>query len=172
MLLPTPQHGVHYYFTTKEQFAKEIGEGKFLEHANVHGNLYGTSVQAVRSVLETGRVCVLDIDVQGARAVRKSGLRAIFVFVAPPSLEDLVNRLTTRGTETAEQITRRLKNAKLEIERCVWGGGEGRGAERQGEREQLQRNGCSATRAAWLDGPATPPPLRLIVDGWSCPQHE
>ncbi|PNW78908.1 hypothetical protein CHLRE_09g394102v5 [Chlamydomonas reinhardtii] len=113
---PNEQHGVHYYYTTKEQFAKEIGEGKFLEYAEVHGNLYGTSVAAVRDVLESGRVCILDIDVQGARAMRKSGLKGIFVFIAPPSLEDLANRLAGRGTETVEQITRRLHNAKQEIE--------------------------------------------------------
>ncbi|GIL48537.1 hypothetical protein Vafri_5038, partial [Volvox africanus] len=113
---PNEQHGVHYFFTAKEQFAKEIGEGKFIEYAEVHGNLYGTSVAAVRSVLESGQVCVLDIDVQGARAVRKSGLKGIFVFIAPPSLEDLANRLAGRGTETVEQITRRLNNAKAEIE--------------------------------------------------------
>ncbi|KXZ54697.1 hypothetical protein GPECTOR_4g765 [Gonium pectorale] len=113
---PGEQHGVHYFFTTKEQFAKEVGEGKFLEYAEVHGNMYGTSVAAVKSVLESGRVCILDIDVQGARAVRKSGLRGIFVFIAPPSLEDLANRLAGRGTETVEQITRRLNNAKAEIE--------------------------------------------------------
>lgn len=62
----------------------------------VHGNLYGTSVGAVRKVLESGRVCILDIDVQGARAVRKTPLKAIFVFVAPPSLEDLAKRLVGR----------------------------------------------------------------------------
>lgn len=109
------KHGEHYFFTTKEQFAKEIAEGRFLEYAEVHGNLYGTSVAAVRRVLEQGRVCILDIDVQGARAVRKSQLEAIFVFVAPPSLEDLARRLVGRGTETVQQIQRRLNNAKSEI---------------------------------------------------------
>ncbi|KAG2499561.1 hypothetical protein HYH03_002506 [Edaphochlamys debaryana] len=113
---PQEQHGVQYYYTTKEQFAKEIGEGKFLEYAEVHGNLYGTSITSVQSVLDTGRVCILDIDVQGARSMRKAGLKGIFVFIAPPSLEDLANRLAGRGTESVEQITRRLHNAKLEIE--------------------------------------------------------
>ncbi|PNH10311.1 Dehydrogenase/reductase SDR family member 11 [Tetrabaena socialis] len=113
---PNEQHGVHYYFTSKEQFAKEVGEGKFLEYAEVHGNLYGTSLAAVRNVLEGGKVCVLDIDVQGARSMRKAGLKAIFAFIAPPSLEDLANRLAGRGTDSIEQITRRLNNAKLEIE--------------------------------------------------------
>jgi len=109
------KHGEHYFFTTKEQFAKEVAEGKFLEWAEVHGNLYGTSVGAVRRVLETGRVCILDIDVQGARSVRKTPLKAIFVFIAPPSLEDLAKRLVGRGTESVEQIKRRLGNAKNEI---------------------------------------------------------
>jgi guanylate kinase len=113
------QHGQHYYFTTKEQFAKEIAEGRFLEYAEVHGNLYGTSRMAVRRVLDTGKVCILDIDVQGARNVRKAGLDGLFVFVAPPSLEDLARRLVGRGTETAEQVERRLGNAKAEINR--WG---------------------------------------------------
>ncbi|GFR45255.1 hypothetical protein Agub_g6361 [Astrephomene gubernaculifera] len=113
---PNEQHGVHYFFTTKEQFAKDVGEGKFLEYAEVHGNMYGTSISAVQSVLESGRVCILDIDVQGARAMRRSGLKGIYVFIAPPSLEDLANRLAGRGTESVEQITRRLNNAKMEIE--------------------------------------------------------
>ncbi len=77
--MPAPtrplQHGEHYYFTTKEQFAKEIAEDKFIEYAEVHGNLYGTSVAAVRKVLESGRSCILDIDMQGARAVRRTPLK-------------------------------------------------------------------------------------------------
>ncbi len=117
LVLAGPQHGEHYFYTTKEQFAKEIAEGRFLEYAEVHGNLYGTSVAAVRRVLDSGRVCILDIDVQGARSVRKHGLDAIFVFVAPPSLEDLARRLVGRGTETVEQIKKRLSNAKAEISR-------------------------------------------------------
>ncbi|KAF5841702.1 P-loop containing nucleoside triphosphate hydrolase protein [Dunaliella salina] len=112
---PGEKHGEHYFFTSKEQFAKEIAEDKFIEFAEVHGNLYGTSVTAVRKVLESGRTCILDIDVQGARLVRKTPLKAIFVFIAPPSLEDLAKRLFTRGTEAAEQIQKRLANAKEEI---------------------------------------------------------
>lgn len=71
----------------------------------------------MKRVLEAGRVCILDIDVQGARSVRKTPLKAIFVFVAPPSLEDLAKRLVGRGTESVEQIKRRLGNAKDEINR-------------------------------------------------------
>jgi guanylate kinase len=112
-----PQNGVHYHFTTRETFTAEIAEGKFLEHADVHGNMYGTSVAAVQAVLATGRVCVLDIDVQGARQVRKSALKAIFVFVAPPSLYELERRLRSRGTESEEQVQKRLGNAREELDR-------------------------------------------------------
>lgn len=66
---------------------KEIEEGKFIEWAEVHGKFYGTSFQAIKSVGEAGKVCILDIDVQGCRLVRKAGLPAKFVFIAPPSLE-------------------------------------------------------------------------------------
>lgn len=109
------QDGVHYHFTTKETFEKEIAEGQFLEYAYVHSNIYGTSIDAVKAVATAGKCCILDIDVQGARQVRASDLRAIFVFVSPPSLEELERRLRGRGTESEEQITTRLKNARDEL---------------------------------------------------------
>lgn len=109
------QDGVHYHFTSKEAFEREIAEGKFLEYAYVHSNIYGTSIKAVQDVAAAGKCCILDIDVQGARQVRASGLRAIFVFVAPPSVEELERRLRGRGTESEEQITTRLKNAREEL---------------------------------------------------------
>ncbi|TKY62604.1 Guanylate kinase 2 [Spatholobus suberectus] len=108
--------GVHYHFTEKSIMEKEIKEGKFLEFASVHGNLYGTSVEAVELVADAGKRCILDIDVQGARSVRASSLEAIFIFICPPSMEELEKRLRDRGTETEEQILKRLRNAKAEIE--------------------------------------------------------
>jgi len=113
---PGEQDGVHYHFTTKEEIDKAIGEGKFVEHANVHGNQYGTSKAAVEKVLETGRICILDIDVQGAEQVKKSSLKSLFVFIAPPSFEELEKRLRGRGTESEESIRKRLHNAKGELE--------------------------------------------------------
>nr|KAJ0187093.1 hypothetical protein LSAT_V11C900466420 [Lactuca sativa] len=95
---------------------EEIKAGKFLEFAAVHGNLYGTSVEAVEVVADAGKRCILDIDVQGARSVRASSLEAIFVFICPPSFEELEKRLRERGTETEEQIQKRLRNAKAELE--------------------------------------------------------
>lgn len=81
----------------------------------MHNNFYGTSIQAVKDVSSAGKCCVLDIDVQGARQVRKSGLPAIFVFISPPSLEELEKRLRRRGTEIESQISTRLSNAQVEM---------------------------------------------------------
>ncbi|XP_010523997.1 PREDICTED: guanylate kinase 2 [Tarenaya hassleriana] len=109
------KNGVHYHFTEKSVMEKEIKDGKFLEFASVHGNLYGTSIEAVEVVADSGKRCILDIDVQGARSVRASSLDAIFIFVCPPSMEELEDRLRARGTETEEQIQKRLRNADAEI---------------------------------------------------------
>jgi guanylate kinase len=108
--------GVHYHFTERSKIEKDISEGKFLEFAHVHGNIYGTSIEAVESVTDEGKRCILDIDVQGARSVRASSLEAIFIFVCPPSFEELEKRLRARGTETEEQIQKRLKNARAELD--------------------------------------------------------
>ncbi|KAG8093183.1 hypothetical protein GUJ93_ZPchr0012g22190 [Zizania palustris] len=108
--------GIHYHFTERSKMEQEISEGKFLEFAHVHGNLYGTSIEAVESVSDQGKRCILDIDVQGARSVRASSLEAIFIFVCPPSFEELEKRLRARGTETEEQIQKRLKNARAELD--------------------------------------------------------
>ncbi|KAK1627808.1 hypothetical protein QYE76_002123 [Lolium multiflorum] len=108
--------GVHYHFAERSKMEQDISEGKFLEFAHVHGNLYGTSIEAVESVTDEGKRCILDIDVQGARSVRASSLEAIFIFVCPPSFEELEQRLRARGTETEEQIQKRLKNARAELD--------------------------------------------------------
>jgi len=107
--------GVHYNFAEKAAMEAEIAEGKFLEHAAVHGNLYGTSKAAVEAVSERGLVCILDIDVQGARSVRASSLRSLFVFIHPPSMEALEARLRGRGTETEEKVQLRMANARGEM---------------------------------------------------------
>ena len=116
-LRPPSQDGVHYHFTSRDAFEAAIEAGDFIEHAHVHGHLYGTSTAAVAAVAAAGKTCILDIDVQGARSVRAARLPAVFVFVAPPSLGELEARLRGRGTETEAQIGVRLKNAKEELER-------------------------------------------------------
>lgn len=108
--------GVHYHFTSKSEFESEIKAGKFIEHANVHGNIYGTSFAAVEAVSKSGRCCILDIDVQGARQVKASSLKSMIVFIAPPSLDELERRLRGRGTETDDEVTTRLANARAEVE--------------------------------------------------------
>lgn len=115
---PGEQDGVDYHFEDLETMKKEIEDGKFIEHAQVHGNLYGTSTQAVNSLRESGHICILDIDVQGAKQCRsKAALSdAKFIFISPPSTEELEKRLRTRGTETEEKIQTRIRNAAGEIE--------------------------------------------------------
>eukprot|EP00802_Teleaulax_amphioxeia_P015475 Tamp_15566.p2 GENE.Tamp_15566~~Tamp_15566.p2 ORF type:complete len:257 (+),score=76.79 Tamp_15566:98-772(+) len=113
---PGEKNGVHYHFVSVEKMEADIKAGKFLEHANVHGNFYGTSIAAVESVRKTGKICILDIDVQGCRQCRKAKLPGTYVFVSPPSFEELEKRLRGRGTETEDKIAKRLANAKGEMD--------------------------------------------------------
>mmetsp|Transcript_28151 Transcript_28151/g.80929 ORF Transcript_28151/g.80929 Transcript_28151/m.80929 type:complete len:246 (-) Transcript_28151:133-870(-) len=114
---PGEVHGTHYHFAAENEMKAAIDEGKFIEHAQVHGNYYGTSFAAVQEVMCAGRVCLLDIDVQGAEQVKASSLssEAAFLFVAPPCLAVLEERLRGRGTETEEKVQLRLKNARKEL---------------------------------------------------------
>ncbi|HHX13711.1 MAG TPA: guanylate kinase [Clostridiales bacterium] len=111
--------GQSYYFVTEERFVEEIGRDGFLEHASIFGNYYGTPKQAVYEYLEKGRDVILEIDVQGAMQVRRSCPDAIFIFVLPPDLDELAFRMTGRGTESPEQMSRRLEQACVEIARVV-----------------------------------------------------
>lgn len=113
---PGEEDGVHYHFTSADQILSDVAAGKFIEHAEVHGRHYGTSVAAVESVREGGRICIFDIDVQGCRAARKKELVAKYLFVAPPSMEELERRLRGRGTEEEEMVLTRLGNAKSEMD--------------------------------------------------------
>uniref|UniRef100_H2XSK1 guanylate kinase n=1 Tax=Ciona intestinalis TaxID=7719 RepID=H2XSK1_CIOIN len=103
--------GKHYHFTTVEEMEKEIHRGNFIEHAKFSNNMYGTSKQAVQDVLKNNKICLLDIDEQGVKSIKKTDLDPLCVFIAPPSLETLQNRLNERGTETAESIERRMATA-------------------------------------------------------------
>lgn len=109
------QDGIHYNFTTSESIIEDVAAGKFIEHAEVHGRHYGTSIAAVEKVRNDGRICILDIDVQGCRAARKKQLSATYLFIAPPSLQALESRLRGRGTESEDAIVTRLGNAASEI---------------------------------------------------------
>ncbi|MGW6911713.1 guanylate kinase [Streptomyces sp. NPDC054940] len=112
---PGERHGVHYFFVTDEEMDKLIANGELLEWAEFAGNRYGTPRAAVLERLEAGEAVLLEIDLQGARQVRESMADAQLVFLAPPSWEELVRRLTGRGTEPPEVIERRLDAAKVEL---------------------------------------------------------
>lgn len=113
---PGEENGVHYHFTTAEKIVEDVAAGKFIEHAEVHGRHYGTSVAAVETVRDQGRICILDIDVQGCRAARTKMLMAKYLFIAPPSVDELEKRLRGRGTEEEAAILTRLGNAQKEID--------------------------------------------------------
>lgn len=108
--------GVHYYFLTDEQFDAMVERGEMLEWAIVHGRAkYGTPRGPVEAAVAAGRPALLEIDLQGARQVRESLPGALFVFLAPPSWDELVRRLLGRGTETEEERTARLATAEVEM---------------------------------------------------------
>ncbi|CCE89769.1 guanylate kinase TDEL_0A04370 [Torulaspora delbrueckii] len=109
--------GKDYNFVPVEEFKRMISADEFVEWAQFSGNYYGTTVASVKKVADSGRTCILDIDMQGVKSVKyKTDLDARFLFVAPPSVADLEKRLRGRGTETEESIAKRLAAAKAEIE--------------------------------------------------------
>ncbi len=108
--------GKDYHFVSRRQFEDMRAKGAFLEWAEVHGNLYGTSISSLEQQLDLGFDIVLDIDIQGAAVLRdKKRVEASFIFIAPPSLEELERRLRSRGTDSDETIDLRLANAKSEM---------------------------------------------------------
>jgi guanylate kinase len=113
---PGERDGVDYSFVSTVEFEKMIRDGAFLEYARVHANLYGTSRLAVTTLQQQGKDVVLDIDVQGAAILRREAIAgATYIFVAPPSLTELEQRLRGRGTEGEEMIAVRLANARKEL---------------------------------------------------------
>ena len=116
---PGEENGVHYYFLTKEEFLKKVEEGNMLEYAQYNSNYYGTPKDKVDEALAQGRDIVLEIEVQGALLVKEKCPNALLVFVAPPSWQELRDRLTGRGTEDAATIENRLNIAKQELTQAV-----------------------------------------------------
>ncbi|CAJ0596333.1 unnamed protein product [Cylicocyclus nassatus] len=109
------EHGVHYWFVNADDMQRMIENGEFLEYATFGGNTYGTSKKAVKDVESTGKICVLDIELQGVLNIKKSNLNARFILIRPPSLEILEKRLRDRGTEKEEDIEKRLKHAREDL---------------------------------------------------------
>lgn len=109
--------GKDYRFTSREEFQRMIDSGELLEWAEIHGGLQrsGTPAAPVEEALEAGKPVLVEVDLAGARAVRKAMPEALLVFMAPPSWDVLVQRLTGRGTETEDVVTRRLETARVEL---------------------------------------------------------
>jgi guanylate kinase len=113
---PGEQDGVHYHFVSEAEFDRLVADDELLEWAVVHkGARYGTPRHPVEEALTAGRPALLEIDLQGARQVRQRMPKALFVFLAPPSWEELVRRLVGRGTEDAAERERRLETARDEL---------------------------------------------------------
>ena len=110
--------GTHHYFVTREEFARHLGSGELLEHAEYDGNLYGVPRRSVRAALDTGRHVVLRVDVQGAESLRPVLPGALFISLEPENVEVLRRHLLLRGTETPEQVAHRLATAQTEIARA------------------------------------------------------
>ena len=107
--------GVNYYFMTKDEFKDKIDSNDFLEYAEVYDNCYGTPKSNVEEILESGKDVILEIDIQGALKVKENTEEGVFIFILPPSMQELKNRIINRGSETKESLMKRFKSAYKEI---------------------------------------------------------
>ncbi|MDN5331104.1 MAG: guanylate kinase [Tepidanaerobacteraceae bacterium] len=112
---PGEVNGVNYYFTDEENFKKMVDNGEFLEWAKVYNNYYGTPKKFVEEHLKQGKDVILEIDIQGARQVKENCPDAIFIFILPPDIEELKNRIIKRGSESKESLDLRVKSAEEEL---------------------------------------------------------
>ena len=110
------EHGVHYYFVTREEYDRTVEEDGFLEHAEIYGNCYGTPKRYALEHMAAGEDVILEIEMQGALQIKKAYPEAVLIFVLPPSLKELQNRIRKRGSESEEQIAARMKTTLSEIE--------------------------------------------------------
>ncbi|MFO8102114.1 MAG: guanylate kinase [Dehalococcoidia bacterium] len=108
--------GVDYYFIDRAEFEKMIGNGEFLEWANVYGNLYGVPKKTIKEAMAEGKDAVVKVDVQGAATIKRLEPEAVSIFITPPSMEELERRLVERKTESGTNLERRLKTAREEMQ--------------------------------------------------------
>jgi len=116
--LPRPGEicGKDYHYVSREEMESGIAQGDFIESATYSGNMYGTSKKAVEDVQRNNKICILDIDTQGVKLIKKTTLNPILIFMKPPSMEVLEERLRARSTETEESLEKRMSMAKIEME--------------------------------------------------------
>lgn len=146
---PGEQDGREYHFVSKERFRELIEQGAFIEHAEVHGNLYGTLKEPMQRALESGKVYLVEIDVQGALQLRQLGIEGVYVFIDVPSMEVLRQRLVARGTDAPDVIARRLAKAEWErSERVKY--------DHVIVNDDLERSYAELLRVAGLDFPQRP----------------
>ncbi|CAD6219350.1 GSCOCG00004926001-RA-CDS [Cotesia congregata] len=112
---PGEEDGKHYHFISKTKMEDDISKGEFIETAVFSNNLYGTSKKAVETVINSGKICVLDIEMQGVKQIKNTSLNPLLIFIKPPSVEELERRLRARKTETEESLQRRLNTSIEEI---------------------------------------------------------
>jgi len=113
-------HGVDYYFVSPETFDRMIADGAFAEWAEVHGNRYGTAIETLQTSRAMGNDLLLDIDCQGARQIKEKYGEGVFIFILPPSIDELKRRLLGRNTDSSETIEQRIRNAEGEIREASW----------------------------------------------------
>ncbi|XP_006786404.1 guanylate kinase [Neolamprologus brichardi] len=113
---PGEQNGIDYHYVTRDVMQSGIDNGDFIESAEFSGNLYGTSKAAVQEVQSKNLICLLDIDMQGVKNIKKTDLNPMFISIQPPSMEILEKRLRGRKTESEESLQKRLQTAKIEME--------------------------------------------------------
>lgn len=111
--------GRDYHFISVKEFQAKLERGDFLEWTNFNGNFYGTSLESIKISRENGNDIILDLDVQGAKNLNKLKFPGIFIFLIPPSIEELKSRLTSRGTESDAIIRQRMERAINEIKECL-----------------------------------------------------
>lgn len=114
---PGEINGREYLFMTREEFEKRIASGDLVEYEEIYGNYYGTLKSEVEKALEKNCVMVFDVDVKGALSIKKKFPQAVLIFINPPSVEELRRRLLLRGSETKEQIDKRMERVPMELEK-------------------------------------------------------
>ncbi|MDW7670860.1 MAG: guanylate kinase [Bacillota bacterium] len=116
---PDEEEGVNYFYLSEQEFRHRLQEDDFLEHAVVYGHYYGTPRDFVREQLSQGKDVLLEIDTAGAMQVRKKFSHGVFIFIVPPSIDELRRRINSRGTESTEEVSKRLNSALEEIQQLV-----------------------------------------------------
>uniref|UniRef100_A0A3Q3LTN0 guanylate kinase n=1 Tax=Labrus bergylta TaxID=56723 RepID=A0A3Q3LTN0_9LABR len=113
---PGEVNGKEYHFVTREAMQTRIENGDFIEHTEFSGNMYGTSKEAFQDVQAKNLICILDIDMQGVRSIKRTDLNPIYISIQPPSMEVLEHRLIDRKTESEESLQKRLRAARVDME--------------------------------------------------------